>query len=82
VDAVSLKLKLGQILAEEERDHPIDWPVVERLSTELLGELRVPLPFIVDDYLRGSHRRRQDEVFAHAQRGELLLFLRSPERTS
>ena len=82
MDTDGLKSRLGQILAEEERDHPVDWTLVEQLSIELLGELRVPLPLIVDEYLRGSERRRQDEVFAHAQRGELLLFLRTPGRTS
>jgi len=82
VDTDGLKSRLGQILAEEERDHSIDWALVDQLSIELLGELPVPSPLIVDEYLRGSERRRQDEVFAHAQRGELLLFLRSPPRTS
>ncbi|MBV8907715.1 MAG: hypothetical protein JOZ20_01815 [Sphingomonas sp.] len=77
-----MKSRLGQILAEEERDPPIDWFLVEQLSSELLGELSSPLPLIVDEYLRGSERRRQDEVFAHAQRGQLLLFLRTPGRTT
>lgn len=82
MDTDGLKSRLGQILAEEERDPPIDWALVEYLSIELLGELHVPVPLIVDDYLRGSNRRQQDEVFAHAQRGELLLFLRTSGRAS
>ena len=82
MDADGLKSRLGQILAEEERDPPIDWTLVEQLSVALLGELHLPLPLIVDEYLRGSERRRQDEVFAHAQRGELLLFLRARGRMS
>jgi hypothetical protein len=72
-----LKSRLGQILAEEEGDEAIDWYVVERLSNELLGELQMPVPLIVTEYLQGSRRRRDDMVFGHAQRGQLLLFLRS-----
>ena len=82
MDSDGLKHRLGQILAEEERDPPVDWSLVGQLSIELLGELSTPLPLIVDEYLRGSERRRQDEVFAHAQRGQLLLFLRTPPRMS
>lgn len=71
-----LKLRLGRILAEEEGGGPVDWAVIECLATELLGELQMPAPLIVEEYLRGSARRRQDIVFAHAQRSELLRFLR------
>jgi hypothetical protein len=71
-----LKFRLGQILAEEERDGSVDWHSVARLSGELLGELQVPIPLIVDEYLRGADRRRQDIVYGHAQRSQLLHFLR------
>lgn len=71
-----LKHRLGRILAEEEGDGPVDWPAVQGLSDALLGELQMPIPLIVDAYLRGADRRRQDNVFAHAQRTQLLAFLR------
>ena len=77
MDTNELKNRLGRVLAEEECDGPIDWLAVERLSEELRGELQMPVPLIVDEYLRGFERRRQDEVFGHAQRSQLLLFLRS-----
>jgi len=77
MDDGELKARLGQILAEEEGDGAVDWQSVERLSSALLGELQMPVPLIVEDYLRGSSRRRQDMVFGHAQRGELLLYLRT-----
>lgn len=76
MDTNELKLRLGRILAEEEGDAPTDWSSVERLSDELCGELQVPVPLIVDEYLRGSDRRRLDEMFGRAQRSELLLYLR------
>jgi hypothetical protein len=72
-----LKLRLGQILAEEEGDGSVDWCAVQYQSDQLLGELRVPIPLIVDEYLRGAARRRQDNVFAHAQRTQLLEYLRT-----
>ena len=71
-----LKLRLGQILAEEEGDGFADWSIIQLRSDELLGELQVPIPLIVDEYLRGSDRRQQDSVYAHAQRSQLLYFLR------
>jgi hypothetical protein len=71
-----LKLRLGQILAEEEANGSVDWQSVACQSRELLGELQVPIPLIVDDYLRGADRRRQDSVYGHAQRSQLLHFLR------
>ena len=76
MDTDELKVRLGRILAEEEGDGHIDWSKVDLLSNELLGELQMPVPLIVDEYLRGSDRRRQDLVFGHAQRGQLLEFLR------
>lgn len=76
MDTNELKLRLGRILAEEEGDKPIDWSSVVRLSEELHGELQMPVPLIVDEYLRGSDRRRLDEMFGRAQRSELLLYLR------
>ena len=77
VEIDELKLRLGRILAEEEGDGSVDWPAVQGLSDALLGELQMPIPLIVDDYLRGADRRRQDNVFAHAQRTQLLAFLRA-----
>lgn len=71
-----LKLRLGQILAEEEGDGSTDWYSVVYLSDELLGQLQAPVPLIVDEYLRGADRRRQDSVYGHAQRSQLLHFLR------
>jgi hypothetical protein len=82
MDTGRLKVRLGLILAEEERDGSIDWMAIEQLSQELRGELRMPVPLIVDDYLRGSDRRRDDIVFGHFQRGELLLFLRAEQLDS
>ena len=76
VEIDELKRRLGQILAEEEGSESVDWYVVQRLSDELLGQLRMPTPLIVNEYLRGPERRRQDIVFAHAQRGQLLAYLR------
>ena len=70
-------MKLARILAEEEGDAPVDWNAVEFLSGELLEELDGSTPLIVDAYLRGAERRRQDGVFAHAQRSELVDFLRA-----
>ena len=74
-----LKMRLGKILAEEEGDGPADWNAVEFLSGELAEELDGSAPLIVDAYLRGAERRRQDSVFAHAQRSELLSFLRGDD---
>lgn len=71
-----LKLRLGRILAEEEGNGSVDWRSVSCLSDELLGELQMPIPFIVNEYLRGTDRRRLDHVYAHAQRSQLLYFLR------
>jgi hypothetical protein len=71
-----LKIRLGQILAEEEGDGSVNWHNIMCLSDELRGELQVPIPLIVDEFLRGADRRRQDSVYAHAQRSQLLHFLR------
>ena len=72
-----LKVRLGQILAEEEGYEAVDWSMVQLRSVELLGELQMPIPLIVNEYLRGSDRRREDGVYAHAQRSQLLHFLRA-----
>lgn len=72
-----LKIRLGQILAEEEGYESVNWGNVQLRSDELLGELQMPIPLIVNEYLRGSDRRREDGVYAHAQRSQLLHFLRS-----
>ena len=71
-----LKIRLGQILAEEEGDGSVDWDSIQSRSDELLGELQVPIPLIVQAYLRGADQRRTDSVYAHAQRSQLLHFLR------
>jgi hypothetical protein len=71
-----LKLRLGSILAEEEGGGSVDWGIVQLRSDELLGELQMPIPLIVDEYLRGYGRRQKDSVYAHAQRSQLLRFLR------
>ena len=72
-----LKIRLGQILAEEEGYETVNWSIVQLRSVELLGELQMPIPLIVNEYLRGSDRRREDGVYAHAQRSQLLYFLRN-----
>jgi len=72
-----LKNRLAQILAEEEREDLVDWQWVGTQSHVLLGELQMPIPLIVEEYLRGFERRRQDEMIGRAQRTELLQFLRS-----
>ena len=77
MDIGELKMRLGQILADEEGDGAVDWQSIERQSNALLGELQMSVPLIVDEYLRGFDRRQQDMVFGHAQRGQLLLYLRS-----
>ena len=82
MDASELKIRLGRILAEEEGDRPVDWLHVERLSDQLRGELQMPIPLIVDEYLRGFDRRREDLMFGRAQRSELLLYLRGTEEPS
>jgi hypothetical protein len=75
-----LKARLSQILsAEEEAD--IDWSRVHRLSAALLDEVDQDAPEpcsldLVRDYLGAVERRRQDAVFAHAQRSELAQYLR------
>ena len=76
MDTDELKLRLGRILAEEEGDGATDWPTVERMSDQLRSELQMPAPLIVDEYLRGLDRRREEEMFGRAQRNELLTFLR------
>ena len=82
MDAGELKHRLGQILAEEEGDEAIDWQRVQSQSDALLGELQMPVPLVVDEYLRGSDRRRQDMMFGRAQRLELLLYLRARSEPS
>ena len=82
MDNDELKLRLGQILAEEEGDGAVDWHSVEFRSNALLGELQMPIPLIVDEYLRGFERRRNDMMFGRAQRNELLTFLRGAAKPS
>ena len=82
METSELRYRLGRILAEEEGDGPIDWVCVERLSDELHGELQMPIPLIVDEYLRGFDRRRQNKMFGRVQRSQLLLFLRGTAEPS
>ncbi|WP_395621933.1 hypothetical protein [Sphingomonas daechungensis] len=76
MNVVELKVRLDRILAEEEGEGAVDWEIVEDQSNKLLGELPAPIPLVVEAYLLGSSRRREDGVFAHAQRSQLLSFLR------
>ena len=82
MDTDELKHRLGQILAEEEGDGTVDWQWVQSQSNALLGELQMPIPLVVDEYLRGSERRRQDMMLGRAQRCELLLYLRGKAKPS
>lgn len=75
-----LKLRLGKILVEEEGGGSVNWLSVQCQSAKLLGELQAPIPLIVGEFLRGADRRRLDNVFAHAQRTQLLEFLRQSAR--
>ena len=70
-----LKARLGNILAEEEESE-VDWDTVLNRSAVLLSEMTFPAPDIVQDYLNSIERRRLGCVFAHAQRTDLLRFLR------
>jgi hypothetical protein len=75
-----LKSKLTFLLGEEE-EREVDWTLVEHLSLGLQEELRLGSPpdfpaDLLDDYLSGFARRREDPVFAQAQRSELVAFLR------
>lgn len=71
-----LKARLGNILAEEEESE-VDWDTVLNRSAVLLSEMTFPAPDIVQDYLNSIERRRLDCVFAHAQRTDVLRFLRA-----
>lgn len=70
-----LKRRLGQILAEEEGPDA-DWNAVAALSAQLVAELGPGLPSIAESYLASVEQRRADAVFAHAQRSELVQYLR------
>ena len=71
-----LKQRLGEILAEEEEGSRVDWEVVTALSGILIAELPDPAPAAAQSYLDSVEKRRSDCVFAHAQRAELLRYLR------
>ena len=70
------KASVGSDPRGEEGDGFADWSIIQLRSDELLGELQVPIPLIVSEYLQGADRRRQDSLYAHAQRSQLLHFLR------
>jgi len=74
--APTLKQRLGGILTEEEQPDA-DLALIARLSDELANEICMEAPLIVREYLVTFAQHRSDAVFAHAQRSELLRFLRS-----
>jgi len=69
-----LKRRLGEILAEEEGPE-VDWDAVARMSAQLASDLGHSLPPIAAEYLASVERRREDNVFGHAQRSVLGLYL-------
>lgn len=75
-----LKSHLSAILAHEEAKD-VDWSKVELLCQSLRRLLNdegpADHPSVVDEYLSSVRQRREDPVFAHAQRTKLLSFLRS-----
>lgn len=73
---LDLKRRLGLILAYEE-DPPVDWAVVKAMSDELATLAEGEAPLVVGSYLSEADKRQSDPVFAHAQRTELLRYLRS-----
>jgi hypothetical protein len=71
-----VKRRLGLILTQEERPD-VDWPLVARLCDDLAHELGAEAPAIVQEYLASFEKRRLDPMFAHAERSELVRYLRS-----
>jgi hypothetical protein len=71
-----LKRRLSLILAEEEGSD-VDWDAVAAMSAQLTADLGHSLPPIASDFLVSVERRREDPVFALAQRSVLLQYLRS-----
>jgi hypothetical protein len=71
-----LKRRLGQILAEEEGPGS-DWKTVAALSAQLVADYGPGLPSTAKSYLASEELRRADAVFAHAQRSELVDYLRT-----
>lgn len=70
-----LKQRLGLILTQEEQ-REVDWSLVARLCDDLAEELRIKAPPIVQEYLASFEQRESDVAFAHAQRSELVRYLR------
>lgn len=71
-----LQRRLGHILAEEEVP-PSDWDAVAVLSAQLIDDAGVELSVFAKDYLVSWQRRRNDPLFAQAQRSSLIQYLRS-----
>lgn len=70
-----LKQRLGLILTQEEQ-REVDWSLVARLCDDLAEELGIKAPPIVQEYLASFEQRESDVAFAHAQRSELVRYLR------
>jgi hypothetical protein len=72
---IELKHRLG-LIAEHEQRPDADWAVIGRLCDELAEDVGIEAPLIVQEYLASFEQRRSDAVFAHAQRSELVRYLR------
>ena len=77
-----LRRRVGTILAAEERE-PADWPEVERLSDELLQQLRAEpdteCPDVVTHFLEDADVRAKDEDWAAYQKEEIRRFIETGE---
>jgi hypothetical protein len=71
-----LKHRLGLIITQEQ-EPGVDWAVVSCLCAALARDIGETERGPVKDYLGTSGRRKSDFVFAHAQRSELISYLRS-----
>jgi hypothetical protein len=74
----SLRGRLAQILALE-RQQPVDWDQVARLSATLLSELGPYAPLIVRAYLHDVDLRKSDGEFAASQQARIAAYLASAE---
>lgn len=75
MEDTELKQRLGLIVEHEQRTD-VDWAIIERLCDVLAEDVGIEAPLIVQEYLASFDRRRSDSVFGHAQRSELLRYLR------